>query len=309
MIRNLTGLEREILLAMLNLEEERSEMLKGTALSGMEIMVAPSTVAEAILENRMRADGVKVRDAGIQMGIYVATGFMEFPSAVREFRSLTESVRQCMERLRGRRLLLKMTPESRKGGYLATYVLSPMGRLLAERVKAETDQEMDKFLWEAVNRLWRERVSGSKPPYATPEEILETLWHIMQGLYGNDRELFNKYWNRVTVGRNMRRGGYELVRRRLNGKLVWVYDLYGLEDQKRDLAAALAALKNRSFRRVGVRRIVKALWDTCGAKFKSRDVLEKVWDGKRVGMLMERLKADESKELHTSVKDYVGQST
>lgn len=289
-VRELTRFEREVLLTTLRIVEERSEALKNALLTGVEILVSPSLVAQFVQEKRMRDQGVAVRnvdDADVHVGAWIASGVKSLPGAVREFRSLTESISRCMRRLADRRLLLKRVRRVKSSRVF--YVLSPVGRLLAERIRAEGDRGMDGFLQEAVNKLWDERISGGQPPYATPEEIIEALWHNMQGLYGGERKLFDRCWNRVTLGRKMKDGGYKLVHARLNGKQAWVYDLYRHEDQKRDLMAALVALRRRNFWRVRTCRIRESLWETCGTKFRSKDLLEKVWDEKRIGKLMHEL--------------------
>jgi len=170
--------------------------------------------------------------------------------------------------------------------------LTDRGRILARRIRFETEELIrDAYFEEALRRLWREKVAAGLPPAATAGEVLEALWSVVRDLYEGSRELFEGAWSRKRIGAEMRRRGYELVRMRLDGNVMWAFMLYRVEERLEDLKKALELLRQRGITTPNTGQIREALWETCREKLQTREAFEKVWTAENIGRLMRRLGA------------------
>ncbi|MCS7114102.1 MAG: hypothetical protein RMJ15_04145 [Nitrososphaerota archaeon] len=215
MARRLTDLQRQILLAMLEVEEEHSRDPLRSQIFGNTI--APETVAWKILTRRLQQQGVETSNAELWLDQMISIGFETAESASKMLRSLVENVKRAMRKLAARNILLESLWKA-KGRPVVRYTLSPIGRSLAKtlRFKEKCDSEKGRgeLIEAALNRLREEKRKEGRPAYATTDEILEELKQTSIELYRVNRDTVEKYWNRKKLGAELKKRGYKLVKKR-----------------------------------------------------------------------------------------------
>jgi len=137
----------------------------------------------------------------------------------------------------------------------------------------------------AIKHLKKRFAEEGKPPLATPQQLLDAIWEVEHGVYGDFRELFDAYWNKRRLSKEMNSRGYKLVLKRVDGKRVYVYELVGVEDLKVALYYLVAV--QRSFQ-PDYANILTALWVT-SEQVQSKEDFAKYWTPERVGRLMAKL--------------------
>ena len=277
----LSDLQKKIMVAMLNREEGRLKKGYGKELS--EDPVGAGVFGRRIVLRTLMKD-LAVMEKG--WGTGSATQFATKYGAV--YRNVREAIRKlCTRRLMLEHILIY------RGKPKRTYELTNTGRALAKKFRfyrkveelrreGKLEEELKRQLEGALKTLKQE--PKGKPALATPDEVLEALWESNKKWYEGERSIFDDFWNTRKLGRVIANLGYELTRRRVQGKLLWAYIL-NQSDDIFDMTAALAYLKKaKHMSNVDYWCILAALWLTTGSrKHPSKEALLAYWTRKRVG--------------------------
>lgn len=280
MQQRLTELQKKVLVATLRIEEDAKQDVN-TPIYDIMSSATPKEVASVL--------GLLDQPAA-----YAQRSPSHVEYVAKWVDTIIARVRHCMARLKRKGLLqyTYITPcRVMRGGFMLAckhrcYRLTDEGKKIARRMRFETERKAE---FEAVKsehlKSAVEELKGKS--YATPDEILEAVWRREKDLFDEDRGLFSRYWNRTTLGREMKKMGYRLCQVRCNGKRIWTYELYSKEERIRDLKRALSLVRKRYWRAT-TEDIRKALWHICGSKLVSREVFEKVWNEKQIGEYMQK---------------------
>jgi len=246
-----------------------------------------------------------------EIGLLLSTGLDSAYFVFYRLRSRHQCISNALKTLERKKLVLReerlrIDELGRKHPHIF-FFLSKLGRLLAKELrfeatgKAKVDAMADELIEKAVKALREEKAKNGQPPYATATEILEKLWQLSPELYENERKIFDKYWNKTKLGEKLREK-YELTKKTLDGKKVWVYELYSRKEKSADLQAALVSIRKENLWHATTEDIKDALWKVCGAKFASKEVFEKVWNEMLIGRLMKERNLSRQRKYWTQLE-------
>ena len=284
----LSDLQKKILITMLNREEER--LKKHGKLS--EDPVLAGHRGRRILPRTLMSDLAEMEK---EREPYSATQF-----AVK-YDVIDHDARRALKALCEKHLLIDHILIFRNRTK-RMYELTDRGRALAKRLRfhdkierlereGKLEGELKRQLEAALKALKKRLAEKAKPPFATPEEVLEALWENSKEWYEGERSLFDEFWSKKKLGKIMKSLGFELVREILNGKRAWIYILRDPEEDAFDMTVALAYLrKAQNLSNVDYWCILAALWLTTGQKkYSSKEALLAYWTRKRVGRLLKSM--------------------
>lgn len=195
-----------------------------------------------------------------------------------------KSVLRCLQRLDGFVEVCRLRRRER-----VWVRLTDRGRALAIQYAAP-EQQLDA----AVAHLRKVCAERGQPPFATAEELLEAVWNCSV----HDRRLFEKVWNKRKLCAEMRKRGYRVFLKKVDGKRVRFYVLVPGQADVEDIVAAIARLKNAGLEKASVDDILAALWETAGHKFPDKTALALYWTEKRVGKTMRALGVEQKRDKH-----------
>lgn len=278
----LTKTQRRVLLAALEFEEEMRRdprlfnLVRGRFTAKM--------IAWRLMTKDAREDGVETDSAEEWLAQMVASGAETVEGAYRKLRKRVEKVKRCLRQMAERRLVLQEVLRGKRGP-VAAYTLSPIGRSLAKAIRYEEmgEEERRRLLGEALRRL------REKGPHATLDEVYAELKRVSLDLYGVDERTVEKHWSTRTLGKELRKMGCRLARKRDGGDAKWVCDLQPSPPDAEDLKRALESLGAPILTMTSIR---EALWDTCGHRFSTREAFEREWSERKIGKLLRKLGAE-----------------
>jgi len=292
-LRKHDELQRKILLVMLASEESTKRMLRSSGQTGQLDPLAYSVQTKAII--------IKLARMAEMWGCKAAD------ELILKYTARESAVERALRQLCTKGLVA--CHRSRYHGKVRiSYTLTEEGELLAKKLRFEgkveglkregkLEEELKGQLETALKNL-RKRLSEEQKPFlATPDDVLGALWQSCKTWYEGELGIFNEFWNARKLGRIMAKLGHKLTRRRVEGELVWAYDLllwaYDIKqsDDVFDMTAALAYLrKAMRLSHVDYWCVLAALWLTTGKqRYPGKEALMAYWTRERVGRVIKSM--------------------
>jgi hypothetical protein len=295
-------LEKKILLYLL--EKERRNKRRRAALTP-EVMRTAKPGAELVFLEFIKTPQLcseVLDDFEEELKFYLVKGRTPVRKGVWTYKQREHNIHRSLMRLL-EASLLSLRFVTFRGKDRPGYWLTDRGRGVAEALlMGEKLKEIEKKIEEltrdgrnvardALLALKEQRAKEGVLPFATQEQVREALWQVSTDVF-ESRELFDRFWTKRRLGRELKSAGCMSFTKRLDAKVVRVYDLTGATgfspgEMLKKALAYIRTVERLAHAESG--HIQEALWELYGKYYQNQEQFNRFWTKKRIGALMHKL--------------------